>query len=266
MIDVTRDVDVNPDFLLTPERIAAWESDHGRIPRGAWVLLRTGWSRRTDAASFMNVGADGPHSPGFDARASKMLAEDRDVLGVGVETIGTDAGQADRGEHALAGIAEGVHLAVQPRLVDGILRLKAVLHHLGTAHCRREGHTQVMRGRAQELIARLDGSLRSAARLLGLAIEAGVVDRRRRVVGEVRGHGQVWGSITAPRLRRGKDEHAQHAAGRHERLNPSETIACGDACIAAPAPANRTPDEKKPPAPYTRSGPRSISALTGSPT
>ena len=58
------------------------------------MLLRTGWSRRTDAASFLNVAADGPHSPGFDARASKLLAEDRDVLGVGVETIGTDAGQA----------------------------------------------------------------------------------------------------------------------------------------------------------------------------
>jgi kynurenine formamidase len=94
VIDVTRDVEKNADFLLTPERIAAWESEHGRIPRGAWVLLRTGWSRRTDAASFMNVAEDGPHSPGFDARASKMLAEDRDVLGVGVETIGTDAGQA----------------------------------------------------------------------------------------------------------------------------------------------------------------------------
>ena len=94
VIDVTRDVEKNADFLLTTERIAAWESEHGRIPRGAWVLLRTGWSRRTDAASFMNVAADGPHSPGFDARASKMLAEDRDVLGVGVETIGTDAGQA----------------------------------------------------------------------------------------------------------------------------------------------------------------------------
>jgi kynurenine formamidase len=94
VIDVTRDVEKNADFLLTPERIEAWEKDHGRIPRGAWVLLRTGWSRRTDAASFMNVAADGPHSPGFDARASRMLAEDRDVLGVGVETIGTDAGQA----------------------------------------------------------------------------------------------------------------------------------------------------------------------------
>src|SRR5207302_6074303 len=68
--------------------------DHGMIPQGAWVLLRTGWSRRTDAASFINAAADGPHSPGFDARASKMLAADRGVLGVGVETIGTDAGQA----------------------------------------------------------------------------------------------------------------------------------------------------------------------------
>ena len=36
----------------------------------------------------------GPHSPGFRADASELLANDRDVLGVGVETIGTDAGQA----------------------------------------------------------------------------------------------------------------------------------------------------------------------------
>jgi kynurenine formamidase len=94
VIDVTRDVESNPDFLLTPDRIESWEKEHGRIPRGAWMLLRTGWSRRTDAASFINAGADGPHSPGFDARASKLLAEGRDVVGVGVETIGTDAGQA----------------------------------------------------------------------------------------------------------------------------------------------------------------------------
>jgi kynurenine formamidase len=94
VIDVTRDVDANADFLLTPERVEAWEAEHGRIPRGAWVLLRTGWSRRRDAAAFLNVAADGPHSPGFDARTSAMLAHDRDILGVGVETIGTDAGQA----------------------------------------------------------------------------------------------------------------------------------------------------------------------------
>jgi kynurenine formamidase len=94
VIDVTADVARDPDFLLTPERVVAWEAEYGRIPRGAWVLLRTGWSGRTDAASFINAREDGPHNPGFDARTSTLLAEDRDVLGVGVETIGTDAGQA----------------------------------------------------------------------------------------------------------------------------------------------------------------------------
>ncbi len=94
VIDITADVVRNPDFLLTVDRLEAWEADHGRVPRGAWVLLRSGWSRRTDAASFVNAREDGPHSPGFDARTSQLLAVDRDVLGVGVETIGTDAGQA----------------------------------------------------------------------------------------------------------------------------------------------------------------------------
>ena len=96
VIDVTADAARNPDFLLTPERLEQWEGEHGRIPRGAWVLLRTGWSRRADEASFINAGEDGPHSPGFDPRTSALLALDRDVLGVGVETIGTDAGQAGR--------------------------------------------------------------------------------------------------------------------------------------------------------------------------
>jgi kynurenine formamidase len=96
VIDVTREVAADADFLLTPERILSWEREHGRIPSGAWVLLHTGWSTRTDPASFLNVAGDGPHSPGFGADASRLLAIDRDVLGVGVETIGTDAGQAGR--------------------------------------------------------------------------------------------------------------------------------------------------------------------------
>jgi kynurenine formamidase len=94
VIDVVADVARNPDFLLTPDRIEAWEREHGRIPAGAWVLLRSDWSRRTDPKAFLNAAADGPHSPGFHADASHLLAHDRNVLGVGVETIGTDAGQA----------------------------------------------------------------------------------------------------------------------------------------------------------------------------
>jgi kynurenine formamidase len=94
VIDVTAEVVANPDFLLLPEHVAAWELRHGRIPRGAWVLLRTGWSERTSAEAFLNVGPDGPHSPGFHRTTSELLAQERDVLGVGVETVGTDAGQA----------------------------------------------------------------------------------------------------------------------------------------------------------------------------
>ena len=94
VIDVSSDVAQNEDYLLTPLRIEAWEREYGRIPEGAWVLLRTGWSRRGDALSFLNVRDDGPHSPGFHVAASRLLANDRNVLGVGVETVGTDAGQA----------------------------------------------------------------------------------------------------------------------------------------------------------------------------
>ena len=95
VIDVSRESAADADFLLTPEHIANWETAHGRIPAGAWVLLRTDWSKRAGAA-FLNADADGPHTPGFHQRASEFLAHQRDVLGVGVETIGTDAGQAGR--------------------------------------------------------------------------------------------------------------------------------------------------------------------------
>ena len=94
VIDVSDDARSDPDFLLTPQRIAAWEAEHERIPAGAWVLLRTDWSERTDPAEFMNEGDDGPHTPGFSKEASEFLAGGREILGVGVETIGTDAGQA----------------------------------------------------------------------------------------------------------------------------------------------------------------------------
>ena len=96
VIDVTAQVEQNPDFLLLPEHVMEWEKTNGRIPTGAWVLLRTGWSTRQSAREFLNLADDGPHSPGFHQSTSELLARDRKVLGVGVETVGTDAGQAGR--------------------------------------------------------------------------------------------------------------------------------------------------------------------------
>ncbi len=94
VIDVSAEVAKDADFLLTPARIEQWESEHGKIPAGAWVLMRTDWSKRTSPAEVLNARDDGLHTPGFTKEASEFLANERDVLGVGVETIGTDAGQA----------------------------------------------------------------------------------------------------------------------------------------------------------------------------
>ena len=94
VIDVSREVAENADYLLTAERILEWEEQHGRIPAGAWALLRTDWHTRTDPKDFFNADANGPHTPGPSLEAVRFLAHERDVLGFGVETVGTDAGQA----------------------------------------------------------------------------------------------------------------------------------------------------------------------------
>ena len=94
VIDVTAQVEQSADFLLTPAHVQQWESQYGRIPAGAWVLLRTGWSKYTERSAFLGEAADGAHSPGFQRECSQFLANERDVVGVGVETVGTDAGQA----------------------------------------------------------------------------------------------------------------------------------------------------------------------------
>jgi kynurenine formamidase len=93
VIDCSRESSANADFILTVEIIKAWEAKHGRIPSGNWVLLRTDWSKRS-GAGYANLQSDGAHTPGPNPDAVKFLVEERDVCGFGVETIGTDAGQA----------------------------------------------------------------------------------------------------------------------------------------------------------------------------
>jgi kynurenine formamidase len=93
IIDVTADVAKSADYVLPSQTIVEWEKTNGRIPNGAWVVLRTGWgSRSNDAKSFFNAGPDGaPHYPGFGKEAAEFLTKERDILGVGTEAVGTDA-------------------------------------------------------------------------------------------------------------------------------------------------------------------------------
>ncbi|GLK45828.1 MULTISPECIES: cyclase family protein [Novosphingobium] len=92
VLDFSAECASNPDFLLTAEHIRGWEAEHGAIPAGAWVLFRTDWSK-LDVDAYTNRKEDGAHTPGPDASAIQYIL-DRDALGFGVETIGTDAGQA----------------------------------------------------------------------------------------------------------------------------------------------------------------------------
>jgi kynurenine formamidase len=94
VIDISAEASRDPNYLLTPERIRQWEQQYGQIPAGSWVLLRTDWSKRKDPKDYINAKDNGPHTPGLARESSALLANDRDVLGLGVETVGTDAGQA----------------------------------------------------------------------------------------------------------------------------------------------------------------------------
>lgn len=94
VIDATSQVSRNPDFLLNIEDVQRWEQQHGRIPTGAWLLYHTGWSQRHGREAFLNEGEDGAHSPGVHKDCIQFLIHERGILGLGVETVGTDAGQA----------------------------------------------------------------------------------------------------------------------------------------------------------------------------
>ena len=93
VIDCHEQAAADPDYLLTVADIEAFERAHGRSPAGAWVLMRTDWSRRRDPEAYQNFDETGQHTPGPSSEAVQFLVERRDVLGFGSEAIGTDAGQ-----------------------------------------------------------------------------------------------------------------------------------------------------------------------------
>jgi kynurenine formamidase len=95
VLDASDRVSENPDFLLQVEDVRQWEKEHGPLPEGAWLLYRTGWDERSaDAERFLNVDDAGSHTPGVSADCARWLAEETGIVGLGVETVGTDAGGA----------------------------------------------------------------------------------------------------------------------------------------------------------------------------
>ena len=97
VIDVTAKTATDPDYRLTAEDVTAWEAEHGQIPAGVAVYLRTGWeSRWPDRKSYL--GDDTPndatnlHFPSYSEESARLLVEQRKVAALGIDTASIDYG------------------------------------------------------------------------------------------------------------------------------------------------------------------------------
>ncbi|MEV0619834.1 cyclase family protein [Nonomuraea sp. NPDC050404] len=95
VLDFAAEAAKDPDFLLEIDHVKEWERVNGPLPDGGWLLYRTGWDVRAgDQAAILNADESGSHTPGVSAECAGWLASETPILGIGVETVGTDAGAA----------------------------------------------------------------------------------------------------------------------------------------------------------------------------
>ena len=94
VIDIHEKVARNPDYILLVNDIIRWEDENNRIPPGAFVAIRTDWSKRwPDNAAMHNYDSSGvPHTPGWSLDALAYLYEDCQITATGHETIDPDPG------------------------------------------------------------------------------------------------------------------------------------------------------------------------------
>lgn len=104
VIDVSDKVTQNPDYQITLEDVRAWEQKYGLVPEGAFVAMRTDWSKAWPSMTKMrNADANGiAHYPGWSAEVLKYLYEERYITASGHEPTDTDPGIAtSQGDYSL---------------------------------------------------------------------------------------------------------------------------------------------------------------------
>ena len=102
------------DYLVSITNLQEWEADHGRIPGGGILLLRTGWGERYgDRAAYLGTDLTGPaavselHFPGLDPAAARWLVDNRAIVALGLDTPSLDYGQSsDFRTHVILNSAE----------------------------------------------------------------------------------------------------------------------------------------------------------------
>jgi kynurenine formamidase len=94
VVDIAAKAQDDPDALLTPDDLRAFEAVHGPIPAHGCVALHSGWEHFVSGPKFCNADADGVmHFPGFHAEAAALLIE-RDAAGLAVDTLSLDCGRS----------------------------------------------------------------------------------------------------------------------------------------------------------------------------
>jgi kynurenine formamidase len=96
VVDIAARAARNPDTVVTVDDLRAFERRHGRIPRGAAVLMYSGWGAKVgDAAAYRGADAAGTlHFPGFDPEACEWLLRRRGIGALGVDTLSIDPGNS----------------------------------------------------------------------------------------------------------------------------------------------------------------------------
>jgi kynurenine formamidase len=101
VIDVVDASAKSADYQVTVEDITRFEQQHGRIPDGSIVLVKTGFANRwPNAASYLGTAERGDaavaklHFPGLHPDAAKWIAANRKVKAIGIDTASIDYGQS----------------------------------------------------------------------------------------------------------------------------------------------------------------------------
>lgn len=101
VIDVSAASAANRDYRFTVADVEAWERANGRLPDGAILLFRTGFSKFwPDRKRYMGTDERGPeavanlHFPGLSEELARFLVEQRKIAAVGLDTPSLDYGQS----------------------------------------------------------------------------------------------------------------------------------------------------------------------------
>jgi len=115
VVDVSASCARNRDYQLTRHDLLAWERLNGKLPPGAFLLVRTGFSKYWgDRERYLGTKETGPHAaarmhfPGVHPLAAKWLLENRKPAAIAIESAAVDHGPSRFFESRKAFAARGV--------------------------------------------------------------------------------------------------------------------------------------------------------------